>query len=233
MPTLDNIQQELREQADPLKAAFFPRFFKSEPGDTDRFLGVTVPKQRAIVKKYYNQLHPQEVIRLLHSLVHEERLTALLIWVAQYQKGDPATQKQIYEFYLKNTRWINNWDLVDSSAGHIVGDYIFDKDTSILNKLSRSKNVWERRIAILAAGQFIRRGEFAWTLKLAEQNLHDSHHYIHKATGWMLREVGKRDEQVLRDFLDKHAHEMPRTALRYAIERLSPALRARYLSQKG
>ncbi len=258
MTIVNQIRQALRSQSDPLKAEFFPRFFKPEPGDTDQFLGVTVPKQRAIVKAYYKQLTPDQVVGLLHSPVHEERLTALLIWVMQYQKGDLETKQLIYNLYLANCgpigfknatkqaqKWgprktsqgvfwgINNWDLVDSSASYIVGNYIFDKDQTILKSLSRSKNVWERRIAILAAGEFIHHGEFAWTLRLAEQNLGDTHHYIHKATGWMLREVGKRDESVLCDFLDNHAHKMPRTALRYAIERLSPSKRAAYLAQKA
>lgn len=229
---IHTIRQELRDQADPAKADFLPHFFKLEPGDKDEFLGVTVPKQRAIVGRYYIKLSPGDVPELLHSTVHEERLTALLIWVKQYQRGDAATKAEIYNLYLKNTRWINNWDLVDSSASYIVGDYVFDKDKKIIDKLSRSKNIWERRIAILAAGEFIRHGEFGWTLKLAEQNLSDTHHYIHKATGWMLREVGKRDRSLLIAFLDAFAPRMPRTALRYAIEHFPPSQRALYLNKK-
>ena len=230
--TVHAIQQALRDQADPAKADFLPHFFKVEPGDRDEFLGVTVPKQRAIVRQFYKILSPSEVPKLLHSFVHEERLTALLIWVLQYQKGDAQTKQQIYNLYLQNTKWINNWDLVDSSASYIVGDYVFDKDRQIIDSLSRSKNIWERRIAILAAGEFIRHGEFGWTLKLAEQNLGDTHHYIHKATGWMLREVGKRDRAVLVDFLEKFAARMPRTALRYAIEHFPAQQRALYLKMK-
>ena len=171
---IHTIRQELRDQADPVKADFLPHFFKLEPGDTDEFLGVAVPKQRAIVGRYYKALKPGDAAELLHSLVHEERLTALLIWVKQYQRGNTATKADIYDLYLKNTQWINNWDLVDSSASYIVGDYIFDKDQTIIDQLSRSKNIWERRIAILAAGEFIKHGEFGWTLKLAEQNLTDT-----------------------------------------------------------
>ena len=226
------VRQALRDQADQTKAEFFPHFFKLEPGDKDIFLGVTVPKQRLIVKEFFKQLSSADVEKLLHSGVHEERLTALLMWVKQYQRGDQDTKKQIYQLYLKNTQWVNNWDLVDSSASYIVGDYIFDKDQSIIDKLSRSSNIWERRIAILAAGEFIKHGEFGWTLKLAEQNLTDTHHYIHKATGWMLREVGKRDRQVLINLLDQFAGQMPRTALRYAIEHFPPEQRALYLSKK-
>lgn len=227
------LQQDLRDQADPIKADFFPHFFKLEPGDTDQFLGVTVPKQRVIVKRYYKQLTPQDVATLLHSEVHEERLTALMIWVTQYQKANAEVQAQIYDLYLKNTKWINNWDLVDTSCRDIVGAFIFDKETEkkkVLRTLSVSKNVWERRIAMVATFYFIRQGDFGWTLDLAEQYQNDKHHYIHKATGWMLREVGKRDRTVLIDFLDQHAAHMPRTALRYAIEHLDDATRAHYLA---
>lgn len=232
MNVIQQIQHDLREQSDPIKAEFFPHFFKLEPGDSDQFLGVTVPKQRAIVKTYYKQVTPEEVVELLHSSVHEERLTALLIWVLQFQKGDELQKMKIYDLYLQNTKWVNNWDLVDSSASYIVGAFIFDKDQDILDTLSQSKNIWERRIAIVATHYFIRQGEFAWTLSLSEQYKGDTHHYIHKATGWMLREVGKRDRQVLVDFLDSHAADMPRVALRYAIEHFDPATRRVYLNQK-
>lgn len=237
MSVVDQIKQALRDQSDPIKADFFPHFFKAEPGVVDTFLGVTVPKQRVIVKAYYQQITPLQVVDLLHSTMHEERLTALMTWVLQFQKGDSATKKQIYDLYLQNTSWINNWDLVDASCRDIVGAYIFKSpasgmDQSILDTLSQSKNVWERRIAIVATFYFIQQGEFAWTLKLAEQYLDDDHHYIHKATGWMLREVGKRDEQVLTSFLDDHVHQMPRTALRYALERLSNVDKKRYMQVK-
>ena len=232
MSVVHEVRQRLRNQADPLKAAFFPHFFKLEPGDIDEFLGVTVPKQRAIVREYYKQITPMDVEQLLHSKVHEERLTALMIWVLQFQKGDDVTKADIYKRYLKNTKWINNWDLVDSSCRDIVGAYIFNKDQTILDTLSHSKNIWERRIAIVSTWYFIRAGQFDWTLILAERYLKDTHHYIHKATGWMLREVGKKDRQVLVDFLDEFASKMPRTALRYAIEHFSPETRALYLKQK-
>ncbi len=231
MSVVHEIRQQLREYSNPDKAAFLPKFFKLEPGDTDDFLGVIVPNQRKIVKQFYTALTPQDVLELLHSNYHEERLTALLIWVRQYQAGDQTVKQLIYDLYLRNTKWINNWDLVDSSASYIVGNFIYDKDRSVLVSLSKSTNIWERRIAILAAGEFIKYHDFAWTLRLAKQNLHDSHHYIHKATGWMLREVGKRDEVVLCNFLDTYAHKMPRTMLRYAIERLSSEKRTKYLHQ--
>jgi 3-methyladenine DNA glycosylase AlkD len=226
------IQQALRDQGDPVRAAFTKHFFKVEPGDKDEFLGVTVPKQRAVAKQYFRKISPPAVLELLHSIVHDDRLTALFIWLLQYQTGDAAVKKQIYGLYLKNAKWVNNWDLVDSSARDIVGAYLFDKDRADLDKLSRSRNVWERRIAIIATYYFLKRGELAWTLKLAERYLPDAHHYIHKATGWMLREVGKQDRQVLLDFLDQHAPQMPRTALRYAIEHLDPVTRADYLARR-
>ena len=232
MSTVQQIRQELRVQGDSAKATFFPHFFKLEPGVTDEFLGVTVPKQRVITKAYYQRLSPKEVVPLLHSPIHEERLSALMIWVLQFQKGSPEIKKVVYELYLANTAWINNWDLVDSSAREIVGAYLFNKDQTMLDTLSRSKSIWERRIAIVATYYFIQRGEFAWTLKLAEQYKGDSHHYIHKATGWMLREVGKKDEQVLRSFLDDHAAELPRTTLRYALERLDTPSKERYMKAK-
>ncbi len=232
MDSVAQIQQELRNQSDPVKADFFPHFFKLEPGDKDQFLGVTVPKQRVIVKAHYKTITPKQVEKLLHSDVHEERLTALMLWVIQFQKGTEESRAEIYEMYLKNTKWINNWDLVDASCRDIVGTFIFDKDQSILDKMSKSNNIWERRIAIVSTFYFIRLGEFAWTLKLAEEYLGDSHHYIHKATGWMLREVGKRDQSVLVDFLNQYASRMPRTALRYAIEHFDQNTRSVYLNKK-
>lgn len=229
---IDKIRQDLLNQADPARAIHSSRYFKSDTLVDDDFLGVTVPKQRVITRQYSNKISPYEVLDLLHSRVHEERLTALMIWVLQFKKGDKAIKKSVYDLYLKNTSWINNWDLVDVSSRDIVGGYIFDKDKSILDKLSISKSVWDRRIAIIATSYFIQFGEFAWTLKLAEQYLNDSHHYIHKASGWMLREVGKKDDAVLRDFLDKNASQMPRTMLRYSIERLPEVQRKAYLHKK-
>lgn len=224
------VQQDLLEQADDIKADFLPKFFTPEPGETDQFLGVTVPKQRLITKKYYKLLSPEDVVLLLQSPVHEERLTALMIWVLQFKVANEVQRKNIYDLYLKNTKWINNWDLVDTSARDIVGGYLFDRDKKILDTLSSSKNVWERRIAMIATFYFIQRGEFGWTLKLAEQYLDDTHHYIHKATGWMLREVGKRDKAVLRSFLDQFATRMPRVELRYAIEKFDEKTRRHYLA---
>lgn len=230
---VEEVRQGLRNESDAAKASFLPHFFKSDGNNKDIFLGVTVPKQRAITRKYFKLLTPKDVVMLLHSEIHEERLTALMTWVLQFRAGDDATKQGIYELYLANTNWVNNWDLVDSSASYIVGSYIYDKDRSILTKLSHSENVWERRIAMLAAGEFIRHGEYEWVLKLAKQYMNDTHHYIHKATGWMLREVGKRDEQLLRSFLETYASTMPRIELRYAIEKFNAQDRAYYLHLKN
>lgn len=235
---IQEIQQQLRDQADPIKAEFFPHFFTSEPGDRDEFLGVTVPKQRAIVAIYYKKLNADDVLELLHSDVHEERLTALLIWVAHYEHGDEKGRKQVYDLYLENTKWVNNWDLVDSSAHKIVGDWLLRQlkagsdDRSILHKLSKSSSVWDRRIAMMATFAFIRHDDYSWTIRLAEQYLDDQHHYIQKVTGWMLREVGKRDQQTLLDFLDQFAAKMPRIMLRYSLEKLDKQQRTYYLSLK-
>lgn len=228
---VDQIKQDLRDQSDDLRAAHSSSYFKFETGVSDIFLGVTVPKQRVIAKEYFRTVLPEQVCELLHSSVHEERLTALIMWVQQFKTGDANIQKRIYDLYLANTEWINNWDLVDTSARDIVGAYIFNKDQSILGILSNSSNVWERRIAVVATFYFIPLGELAWTLQLAEHYLDDPHHYIHKASGWALREVGKRDEAVLRDFLDRFAPKMPRTMLRYAIERFPRNTRTVYLQK--
>lgn len=230
--TVEEIRRAIEKESDEFRAAHSATYFKFEPGVTDVFLGVTVPKQRVIANAYYNQITPEQVCDLLHSTIHEERLTALLMWVLQYKKGSSEEQKTIFDLYLQNTEWINNWDLVDTSARDIVGAQLYEHDLSLLKKLSTSRNIWERRIAIIATFYFIQRGEFGPTIELAEHYLDDTHHYIHKAVGWALRELGKKDESVLRDFLDKHATRMPRTMLRYAIERLSPQIRAEYLAKK-
>lgn len=229
------VQKALRAEAIPEKALFFPKFFKSGPGEYaegDKFLGVTVPKQRAIAKTYFQKLSLQEAEQLLKSEWHEERLVALFILVLKYQKGDLRIQQDIYDFYLSNSAYVNNWDLVDSSAPYIVGDWLLGKDRKILYKLAKSKILWERRIAIIATLWFIRKGEFVDTIMISEQLLSDKHDLIHKAVGWALREMGKRAPELLIDFLDKHAAYMPRTALRYAIEHLSSKDRLHYLGLK-
>lgn len=231
---LTQIKSDLKKFSKPEKAAFFPRFFKTgkgEYGEGDKFIGVTVPDQRIVVRKYYSQATLDDVRKLLQDPIHEYRLTALLMLVEKYKhaKKDEKLKQEIYNFYLSNTKFINNWDLVDTSAPYIVGAYLFDKDRSILVKLAKSKVLWEQRISILATQFFIRQNDFEYTLKIAEMLLHHKHDLIHKAVGWMLREVGNRDQQVEEGFLKKHYKTMPRTMLRYAIEKFKPELREKYL----
>lgn len=232
-----DVQTALRAHIDPAKAAFYPRFFKTGPGqygEGDKFLGITVPKTRAAIKPF-RDLPLKEVEKLLLSEWHEDRLAALLILVWQYSRADQATQKEIYEFYLSHTNYINNWDLVDSSAEHIVGPYLDSRSDKmpVLMQLAKSESLWDRRIAILSTFHYIKKGRADETLAIADVLLHDSHDLIQKATGWMLREIGKRvDRSVLTDYLEIHAYDMPRTTLRYAIEHLPAEQRIRYLRMK-
>jgi 3-methyladenine DNA glycosylase AlkD len=226
------IRAELRALSDPAKAVGLRRFFKTGPGEYgegDRFHGVVVPKIRRVVKGHRNDALGA-VLKLLHSAYHEERLTALLILVEQYRRGDSARKQEIYELYLASTSYINNWDLVDLTAPRIVGAHLTGKDTSVLTRLALSQNLWERRIAMLSTSHFIYHGDSREALRIAELLLHDSHDLIHKAVGWMLREVGKRcSAETERRFLDKHAATMPRTMLRYAIEHFPEKMRQHYL----
>jgi 3-methyladenine DNA glycosylase AlkD len=225
------IQRRLRRFASKEKAALLQRFFKTGPGqygEGDRFLGVVVPSIRSVVREFCGVPHG-EVTKLLRSAWHEERLLALLILVHQFEHGDDALRKKVYSLYLKNTRYINNWDLVDLSAPKIIGPYLDGGSRSLLYRLVRSKNLWERRIAILATFPYICKGEFNDALALSERLLGDDEDLMHKAVGWMLREVGKRDAAALESFLQDHHQSMPRTALRYAIERFPEAKRRKYL----
>jgi len=221
----------LQRLSQPADIPALQRFFKTgagEYGEGDVFLGVRVP----VLRKLSRELRPmalEELLVLLRSRYHEARMLALLGMVDQFRRGEPRAQASIYRAYLSHTRWINNWDLVDTSAEHIVGAYLWERDRATLRKLAASASVWERRIAMLATFHFIRRGDFADTLELAERMLHDPHDLIHKAVGWMLREVGNRDRPRLDAFLAQHYQEMPRTMLRYAIEKHEPATRQRYL----
>lgn len=233
--TLIDFKKEYERLKNPQQAKILAGFFKTgkgQYGEGDFFLGIKVPVQRAAIKKYYN-LSLADLQELLDSPIHEHRLSALFILVKQFESalkaGDEKSQEKIYKFYLKNSKNINNWDLVDLSAPNIVGRYLLAKDREILYTLVKSKNLWERRIAVLAAFTFLRAKDFKDILKLAEMLLKDEHDLIHKAVGWMLREVGKRDEKVLRKFLDKFCARMPRTMLRYAIEKFSEEERKRYL----
>jgi 3-methyladenine DNA glycosylase AlkD len=221
----------LRALGSPEAAAFAARYFKTGPGqygEGDVFLGVRVPVLRKLATEF-RALPEGEVLALLRSKFHEARLLTLLIWVWVASKGDEAMKRRVYDLYLANTRSVNNWDLVDASAREIIGGYLHDKDRDPLNRLARSASVWERRIAIIATHFFIARHDFADTLGIAEVLLDDTHDLIHKATGWMLREVGKRDQAPLEEFLSTHHRAMPRTMLRYAIERFPPDVRRAYL----
>ena len=207
------------------------RFFKTGPGEYgegDKFLGLSLPAIRAAARTY-KDLPLATTIALLRSPWHEERLLALIILVKQYERGTDAQRGAIHRAYLANTRYINNWDLVDSSAQYIVGPHLKGAKRLLLARLARSRSMWERRIAVLATFAYIKDDDFADALRIAELLLGDEHDLIHKATGWMLREVGKRDERVLESFLRRHVKRMPRTTLRYAIERFSPRKRAAYM----
>lgn len=229
---LDALQREIRRLGSPERAKHSLRFFRTGPGEYgegDKFFGLTVPEMRAIAKQYRDLDH-DEVLELLQSEWHEDRLVALLLLVDGYDRGDDARRRKIHRAYLANTHRINNWDLVDMSAGSIVGRHLDAAEISCLVKLAKSKDLWERRIAIVATFDFIRRGELAPTLRISEMLLGDKHDLIHKAVGWMLREVGKKDRRVLDGFLAEHYREMPRTMLRYAIERHPEMIRKRYLA---
>jgi 3-methyladenine DNA glycosylase AlkD len=228
------VHREMKGLANPARAAVVSRFFKAAPGEYgagDQFLGIAVPVLRKLAVKY-QEASPRVLTRLLDSRWHEERLLALLILVRQYSRADPARREAIYRLYMRHTARINNWDLVDSSAEHIVGAHLHDGQRARLRRLARSKNLWERRIAILATFHYIKRGEFEDTLRIARLLRDDPHDLIHKAVGWMLREVGKRKRDVEEAFLQRHATRMPRTMLRYAIERFPERLRKRYLARQ-
>ena len=229
---LKEIRKELRNLANPEKAKILMGFFKTgkgQYGEGDKFLGITVPQTRLVAKKHA-QLPLAEVLQLLQSAFHEERLAALLILVLQYQQGDEKQKKKIFDAYLKNTQWINNWDLVDLTADRIVGAYLANKPKDLLFKLAKSKMLWERRIAMLATFHEIKIGRSEIALAIAEKLLLDQEDLMHKAVGWMLREVGKRcSQQAEEKFLQKYAKLMSRTTLRYAIERFEEGKRLRYL----
>ncbi len=234
---VEEIQTALRKLATPEKAVNSARFFKSGPGqygEGDKFLGVTVPEQRKVAKKYFRPIFFKDMKRLLQSHWHEERLTALLMMVMKFQKGNDVTKRAVFDLYMKETEYVNNWDLVDSSAPYIVGPWLENNPykMKVLIKLAHSELLWERRIAMLATFYYINKCQRAdEALEICDILLHDSHDLIQKAVGWMLREIGKRvDEDILLLYLDDHAHEMPRTMLRYAIERLTPQQKKLYMN---
>jgi len=234
-PKLSELRKRLKRFASARDAQFLQRFFKTGPGEYgegDQFIGVRVPALRRLVREFRG-LALADTCELLHSPIHEECLLALLILVDAYDRGNESERAAMFRLYLDNTACINNWDLVDGSAPGIVGRHLATRPRKILFELAGSPDVWERRIALLGAFHFIRRNEFAEILRLAEMLLLDRHDLIHKAAGWMLREAGKRDVTVLRGFLKLHAARMPRTMLRYSIEKLPVTERRRWLAAGG
>lgn len=226
--TLAKARRSLRSLANPRKALVYRGFFKET---NDIFLGVTTPQIRSLSRQY-ETLPLRAVRQLMNSCVHDERALANAILVRKFRAGNSHQQKCVFDFYIRNRPYIRSWDGVDDSAPYIVGPYLLNRDKKVLHGLARSKNLWDRRIAIVATWWFIRHGEIDTTLKVARTLMTDNEDLIHKATGWMLREVGKRDLPALKRFLRAHAHKMPRTTLRYAIEGLSPEQRLAWLQKK-
>lgn len=235
--TAENVKTKLQERACVEDAQFLQRFFKTSPGqygEGDVFIGVRVPATREVCKNF-KDLPVGEIQKLLDSKVHEHRLAGLVILAEQFKKADQQMRRQIYEFYLQNAYQgrVNNWDLVDVSAPNIIGEYLAGKPRDILFELAKSKDIWQKRVAVLATFTFIKRGQTADSIKIAELLLHDEQDLIQKAVGWMLRELGKKaDQKTLLRFLDGHAHEMPRTMLRYSIERLTLSQKQFYMRLK-
>ena len=232
---LKNLKKDLQKLANSKKGKDLSRFFKTgkgEYGEGDIFLGIAVPDQRKIAKKY-SELQLNKIQEFLSSKIHEHRLTSLFILISKFEKGNNKLKKEIFDFYLKNTRNINNWDLVDLSAPKILGAYTLDnpKEKRILYKLAKSKNLWEKRIAMLSTYSFIKEKQFDDAIKIAEILLNDEHDLIHKAVGWMLREIGNRNQAKEETFLKKHYKKMPRTMLRYAIEKFQKNKKEFYMKK--
>ncbi len=228
---LKQLKKELETLADKNRAVSSQRFFKTgkgEYGEGDVFIGITVPLQRKVAKKYSNLSIPK-IQELMKSKIHEHRSIALFILINKYKNSNETEKENIFNLYLENTKFINNWDLVDSSAHKIVGDFITEKDRKILYKLANSKDLWEKRISIISTFAFINNKDFEDALVISEILLNDSHDLIHKAVGWVLREIGKKDLEKLEAFLKFHYKKMPRTMLRYAIEKFPEDKRKKYL----
>jgi len=233
MSSLIQLKKELKNLAKPKQAKILQRFFKTGPGEYgegDVFLGIKMPIQRKVEEKYLN-LSVSDLQKLLKDQIHEYRMVGLLILVGKYKQAGLKEKKELFNFYLKNTRNINNWDLVDVTCPNIVGDYLLDKPRYILYRLVKSKSLWDRRIAIISTFAFIRSNDLKDAFKLSAILLNDKHDLMHKAVGWMLREAGKKDQTALERFLNRHAKIMPRTMLRYAIERLSEPKRKFYMKK--
>lgn len=233
MSYVEKIKADLEQYADPEKRKFLPRFFRAVPGgygEGDIFMGVTVPPQRKIARKYYKAIPLEDVEKLLQDPFHECRLTALLVLCLRYAGARSEEDKKVLvDLYLRNLSHVNNWDLVDASADKILGAHLLDKDKDLLYSLAASGNLWQQRVAVIATFHFIRHGRYTETLELAERLLGHRHDLIHKAVGWMLREVGKRDIDTACAFLLRHYRRMPRTMLRYAIEKFEPGMRQQFL----
>jgi 3-methyladenine DNA glycosylase AlkD len=233
MPTLAEVRSALKASIEPGRAKTNASFFKAGPGqyaEGDRFLGVSVPNLRKLARRFAT-LPFESTLALLDSTWHEERLLALILLVDAYERGSTAKKKQIVDTYLANTSQVNDWDLVDSSAAQIIGAHVAEqRSIALLRRLSKSNNLWERRIAMIATLHFIRKGEVEPALEIAAQLVDDEHDLIQKAVGWMLREVGHRDLAAEEAFLKRHCRTMPRTALRYAIEKFPLARRKQYLA---
>ena len=235
MNVADEIKLALADLAIPEKAAFFPRFFKSGKGEYaegDQFIGVTVPDQRKIVKEYWKKIPLEELSELLRSEIHEHRHSALLILVTKFEKASES-KDEIIKFYLAHKAYINNWDLVDNSCYKILGRHCFEaNDNSVLETLSNEENLWSKRMAIVSTMYHVKRGEFEVMKKLVLKNLNHPHDLMHKANGWLLREMGNISEEELQQFLKAHYRDMPRTTLRYAIEKLDEDTRQNFLKGK-
>ena len=234
---LDQIKTALHDLANTEKVNIYARFFKTgkgEYGEGDTFLGVTVPHQRLVAKEYFNQVTLKEIGELLKINIHEYRLTALIMLVYQFEKTkDIHQQQEIITFYINHTQYINNWDLVDTSCYKILGSYCFHQNQEqILYDLAQSEDLWEKRIAIVATLYFIKKKSFDLTIEIVLMNMNHPHDLMHKANGWMLREMGKMDEAKLIHFLDEYATQLPRTSLRYALEKLEPSLKEYYMKLK-
>lgn len=235
MDLTSQVKAELAKYTNPERAKHSIRYFQAQPGgygEGDQFLGISVPDQQKVARKYYRKISLAEAEELLQSPIHEHRLTALTILNDKFEKATPVEQEEIVQLYLRNIPYVNNWDLVDTSAYKILGAYLYPRqDRSLLYELARSENMWAQRIAIIATFYFIRQNHFHDALQISTMLLDHPHDLIHKAVGWMLREIGKRDFQTEFDFLKTHYKRMPRVMLNYAIERFDPELKGQFRKQ--
>lgn len=229
------VKRELRKRANPDKKKFYPRFFKTgngEYGEGDKFMGTVVPEIRKVATLFWKDAGIEDLNILINDPIHEVRLCGLFMLERNYKRSKSDDKKKWVDVYLGNLKGVNNWDLVDLSAGHILGNYLLDKNRKIIYDLAKTDDLWKNRISVIATFPFIRNGDYKDTLKLAKHFLQHEHDLMHKAVGWMLREIGNRDLKAEREFLDRHYKKMPRTMLRYAIEKFPEGLRQKYLKGK-